>query len=63
MKNKTLKLGRWLRRTPESRLQYVLARREAQVKNQAKTEIWKDLGERLTEDLQKGKKLLYGVAR
>ena len=45
-------------------MQYVLARKEAQqVKNQAKTETWKDLGEILTEDLQKGKKLLYGVAR
>ena len=65
VKNKTLKLRRWLRRrTPESRLEYVMARKEAQhAKNQAKTETWKDLGEKLTEDLQKGKKLLYGLAR
>ena len=56
---------RWMRKkTDVMRLEYVIARREAEkVKRKAKEAIWTKLGEKLEADYGGGKKLLYSLAK
>ncbi len=45
-------------------MEYVEARREAkQVMKRAKTSMWEEMGEKMIEDMRKGKKMLYCLAK
>ncbi|XP_076031935.1 uncharacterized protein LOC143019839 [Oratosquilla oratoria] len=55
------KFRTWMKlRTPESRLEYVMARNEAEtIKRRAKSEFWESFGQELENDFEQGKKLIY----
>ena len=65
VKKKTKSLRKWLRhKTPETRLDYVVERRNVdRLKRTLKEKAWKDLAEELKEDLKRNKKLIYKLSK
>ena len=65
VKYKMKRFRRWMKtRTAEDRMEYVIARNEAErVKKDAKDSCWKQIGEDLENDLHGTKKLLYSLAK
>ena len=65
VKKKTKSLRRWLRhKTPETRLEYVIERRNVdRLKRTLKEKSWKDLAEELKEDFTRNKKLIYELSK
>ena len=65
VKYKMRKFRRWMKtRTAEDRMEYVIARNEAErVKKDAKESCWKQIGTDLENDLHGTRKLLYSLAK
>ena len=65
VKRKMKLFRKWMKtRRPEDRLEYVLARNEAEeVKRKEKREVWRKIGSDLQEDYAGTKKLLYSMAK
>ena len=65
VKKKVKSLRKWLRhKTPETRLEYVIERRNVdRLKRTLKEKSWKDLTEELKEDFTRNKKLIYRLSK
>ena len=65
VKKKTKSLRKWLRyKTPETRLEYVIERRNVDsLKRALKEKSWRDLSEELKVDFTRNKKLIYKLTK